>query len=341
MRRTLKNVAGMLALAFAMAATAQEPALLRLNTFPNATNLALYLGLAHGTFGKYGVRLELLFTQNSEAQRDGLAAGTFDLAYSAVDNAVAMVELAKHDVIIVAGGDSSMNEFMVRPEIASLADLRGRTLVVDRPNTAYALQAKKILRGAGLIEGRDYAIKPVGFTPDRIAAMEKGTDNAAAGMLNPPFSFAAKDRGLKSFGRAIDLIGPYQGGGIFVMRGWARGHGALLERFLAAYIEATRLALSPANRAEAIALLAARLKQDPKVAARTYDEALTQPRFGLAPDARFDAEGFRAVLALRAEIEGQWGGTPPSPEKYLDLGYYERALRQVERGQPEQAASPR
>jgi len=40
-------------------------------------------------------------------------------------------------------------------------------------------------------------------------------------------------------------------------------------------------------------------------------------------------DGFKAVLALRAEIEGQWGGKPPAPDKYLDLGYYERALALV------------
>ena len=76
-----------------------------------------------------------------------------------------------------------------------------------------------------------------------------------------------------------------------------------------------------------MALIAERLKQDPKVAARTYDEALLQPRFGLVPDAKLDLGGLRAVLALRAEIEGQWGGVPPAPERYIDLGYYERALK--------------
>jgi len=35
------------------------------------------------------------------------------------------------------------------------------------------------------------------------------------------------------------------------------------------------------------------------------------------------------VLALRAEIEGQWGGKPPAPEKCLDLGYYGRALKRL------------
>jgi len=172
-------------------------------------------------------------------------------------------------------------------------------------------------------------VKPIGGTPQRIEAMEKSAENAA-GMLNPPFSFAAKDKGLKSFGRAIDLLGPYQAGGAFVMRGWARANGPLLERYIAAYIESVRMATAPANRAQMISLIATRLKQDPRAAERSY-EALMEPRFGLAPDARFDMEGFKAVLALRAEIEGQWGGKAPAPEKYIDLGYYARAMDLVER----------
>jgi hypothetical protein len=55
------------------------------------------------------------------------------------------------------------------------------------------------------------------------------------------------------------------------------------------------------------------------------------PRFSLAPDARFDMEGFKAVLALRSEIEGQWGGKAPGPEKYIDLGCCDRAMNLVGR----------
>ena len=50
---------------------------------------------------------------------------------------------------------------------------------------------------------------------------------------------------------------------------------------------------------------------------------------GLAPDARFDMEGFKTVLALRAEIEGQWGGKPPAPDRYIDLRYYQRAVERL------------
>ena len=56
-------------------------------------------------------------------------------------------------------------------------------------------------------------------------------------------------------------------------------------------------------------------------------EALTTPGFGMATDAGLSREGFRNVLSLRAEMEGQWGGVAPDPAKYLDLSFYERALR--------------
>ena len=46
---------------------------------------------------------------------------------------------------------------------------------------------------------------------------------------------------------------------------------------------------------------------------------------------RFDMQGFRNVLALRAEIEGSWGGKAPPPERYIDLSYYDNALKRVAR----------
>ena len=155
-------------------------------------------------------------------------------------------------------------------------------------------------------------------TTARLEAMTKDKANAA-GLLNPPFSFRAKAAGLKDMGAPAAAIGSYQADGAFVMREWAKAND------IKAYVEGRRWALDPANKAEAIALLAERLKLAPEVAAQSYAVA-TDPVDGIARDAKLDMAGFRNVLKLRAEIEGQWGGNPPPPDKYLDLSYYERAL---------------
>jgi len=313
-----------LAMLASQAVVAQTP--VKAKVFPGAQALPLMAGLQQGYFERRGIQFELLFTTNSQELRDDLANGTVQVAHSAVDNAVAMVELAKHDVIIVSGGDSSMNEFFVQPEIRSFADLKGKTVIVDAVNTAYALQAKKILRMNGL-KDTDYTLKPVGGTMFRYRAMKDDKSNAAS-MLNPPFSIEAANGGLKSMGRAVDIIGPYQATGAFVLRKWAAANADTLERYIAAIIESTRWVRAPENKAAAAKMLAERFKLDPAVAAKTLD-FLHDPKFGLARDASFDMEGFKSVLALRAEIEGSWGGKPPAPERYVDLSYYEKAKHRV------------
>jgi ABC-type nitrate/sulfonate/bicarbonate transport system substrate-binding protein len=313
----------------ALGPTANSAEVLRVNTFPNAKALPVYVGIAEGLFAKYGLTVELETTESSQNQRDGLAAGRFQIAHAALDNAVAMVEVANRDVVIVSGGDSGMNEFFVQPGISSFADLKGKTIVVDAPDTAYALQAKKLLLQHGLKEGADYSVKPVGAVAFRYKAMIEDRTNAG-GILNLPYTVEAAERGLKSLGGLVDLLGPYQAVGAFTMRAWARDNAQTLERYLAAYVEALRFIRDPAHRGTAEDLLVEKLKLDRRIAERTYD-LLAVPSTGFTPDAKFDVEGFRNMLALRAEIERKPGTEATPPGRYVDLGFYERAMKLVGR----------
>jgi ABC-type nitrate/sulfonate/bicarbonate transport system substrate-binding protein len=313
---------GIAALVFHAAAGAADPATVRVNAFPNAKALPLHAGIASGIFEKRGLALQLSFTENSTRQRERLAAGEFDLVHSAVDNAVAMVEVAKKDVVIVTGGDSGMNEFFVQAYVRSFADLRGRKLVVDAPNTAYAIQAKKILLKHGLKDGTDYTVVPVGRGELRLKAMAENRDYAAA-VLNLPFTIQAEQLGMKSLGNTVDILGPYQANGAFALRAWVEANGALLERYIAAYVESLRWVRRPENQARCVAILMDKLKISRDVAERTY-RLLVDPVRGFTPDAAFDREGFSNLLALRAEIER--GSAPPPAEKYVDLSYYRRAI---------------
>jgi ABC-type nitrate/sulfonate/bicarbonate transport system substrate-binding protein len=277
-----------------------------------------------GLFAKYGIEVENDNKKNSDELRADLAAGKGDLAYLAVDNAVAMVELAHQDVVIVMGGEGSQNELIAQPDIKSIGDLRGKTLIVDAPNTAYALQMKKILLQNGMTAGKDYEIKPFGATPQRLIAMREHKDFAGS-MLGPPVSLVAKHEGFVSLGSVQQIIGPYQAAGFFTQRAWAKDHRELLISFLSACIEAQRWLLAPANKQKVIELLASEYHLAPEIAAEDYQLNITGPG-GFEKDAQFDLRGFENVLKLRAEVEGQWGGHPPAPEKYYDPSYYGAAL---------------
>jgi ABC-type nitrate/sulfonate/bicarbonate transport system substrate-binding protein len=275
-------------------------------------------------FAKYAVDVEMENSANSDELRTKLAAGKGDLAYLAVDNAVAMVELAHQDVVIVMGGEGSQNELIAQPEIKSAKDLSGKTLIVDAPNTAYALQMKKILLLSGMQAGKDYDMKAFGATPQRLIAMREHKEYAGS-MLGPPSSIIAKRAGFVSLGSVQELIGPYQAAGFFAERQHARERREALTNFLAAIIEAQRWLLAPANKQQVIDIMIKESHLAPEVAAESYESLMTRPG-GFAKDAAFDLDGFKNVLKLRAEVEGSWGGHPPSSEKYYDPAYYNAAL---------------
>jgi ABC-type nitrate/sulfonate/bicarbonate transport system substrate-binding protein len=306
-------------------ASAQQ-APLKVIVFPGLSNLAILSAQHKGLFAKRNVSIELINTPNSTELRNGLAEGRYHIAHAAVDNAVAQIENNKVEASIVMGGDGGLNMLIVQPEINALEDLKGKTVVVDAPNTAYAFLLYKMLKVKGLERGKDYKVNPVGGTGQRLEAMKKDKANVG-GMMNPPFSIrAVKQDGFKSLGSPAAVVGPYQAGGVWVLKAWAKANEDLLVRYLQANIEGIRWAVDPANTAEATRLLADRLKLDIDTAAASLAMGLDAKAGGFAKDLAFDMEGFKTVLALRAEMEGQWGGKPPAPDKFLDGSYYAKAL---------------
>jgi ABC-type nitrate/sulfonate/bicarbonate transport system substrate-binding protein len=311
---------------YSLHAQTPVPPVVRIVCLP-ARPLALAAAEANGIFAKYGISVQADVAPNSDVLRSGLADGKYMVAHAAVDNEVAMYEAGDTDVVIVMGGEGSTNEVIAQANVHAIADLRGKTLIVDAPHTAYALQLKQILLSSGMQAGRDYELEQVGSTPARLQAMRDKKDYAAS-MLGAPTSILAKADGFVSLGNTQTLIGPYQGIGAFVKKSWAKDNSALLVKYIAASVEAQRWLMSPANKEQVIALMAKEWKLTPEIAAQTY-AVTVEGAGGLEKDASFDLDGFKNVLKIRAEVEGQWQGRPPTPEKYFDLSYYSTALSQA------------
>lgn len=308
------------AFAIAPRAAHAEDAKLTVIVFPGVQNLPMFAAQAKGFYAKRGLNVDVKFTPNSDELRNGLAEGRYQIAHSAVDNAFALKDKANVDIAVVLGGDNSFNHLIAQPEIATLADVKGKTVVVDAVNTAYAFQLYEMLKQKGVNKG-DYQIKSTGGTATRLAAMTK--DKAmAAGMMNPPFSTRAIKAGLKDMGTAASALGAYQGTTAFIMREWGKTHNDIVVKYLQAYVEGWRWCFDPKNKAEAIALLSERLKLPTDVAQSAYES--TKSDFD--HEGAINMEGVKNVLKLRAEFEG---GTPAAPDKYLDLSYYQKALTRL------------
>lgn len=285
--------------------------------FPGVQNLPMFAAQAKGFYAKRNLDVDIKFTPNSDELRNGLAEGRYQIAHSAIDNAFALKDKANADIAVVLGGDNSFNRLIVQRDINSLADIKGKTVVVDAVNTAYAFQLYEMLRQKGLNKS-DYEIKSVGGTSARLEAMTKDKAMVAA-MMNPPFSVRGEKAGLKDMGTAAAALGAYQGTSAFVLREWGKTNANMLVKYIEAYIEGRRWSFDPKNKDEAVALLAERLKLPADIAALAYDR--TKDDF--SPDGAIDMAGVKNVLKLRAQYEG---GSPAEPEKYIDLSYYQKAL---------------
>jgi ABC-type nitrate/sulfonate/bicarbonate transport system substrate-binding protein len=287
--------------------------------FPGTQTLPLFAAQALGFFHKRGLSVELKPAPNSEEQRQGLAAGRYQIVHGAADQCVALVA-AGVDAIIVAGGDNGFNHLFVQPDIARVEDLRGRTLVADIANTGWSFVLYDILKRQGLNRS-DYAIHEAGAPFRRFAAIRDDKSMAAA-ILNPPYAIYARRAGLKDMGAVVDTIGSYLGTVPYVLRAWAAANAETLTAYIAAMIEGLRWSFDPANRSAVAMLYTERLGVPADIAAEIAVIA-TNPDRGLAPDAAFDTAGFATVLRLRAAFED--GAIQPS-ERYFDLSYHRRAL---------------
>ena len=307
-------------------ALAQESSLITLKV--GGGSFTTSIAQTNGIFAKYGLQIQLprLAAGGSEEVRGWLASGQLDLADYGVDNAIAMVENAGVDVILVAATDYTPTELMAQPEFKSLADLRGKTVLVDAPNTQNALALKKILSTVGLNPRVDYQMKEAGGTTMRVAAMLKQKEYAAT-MASGQTAVQARQAGLVSLASTANIFGPVLRYGVFTRRQWAKENSVLLVRYIAAHIEAQRWIMNPANKDKVIDIVAEQAKLPRELAAGIY-EMDTGPN-GLAKDAAIDVVRLSNVLKFRAEVEGSWGGKAPAPERYYDAYYHEKALAMV------------
>ena len=298
------------------------PAPLRIITFPGVQNLPSFAAEANGFYERRSLAVETIFTQSSEQQRNGLAEGVYDIAHSAIDNAVSMVDAAGQDVAIVIGLDRGFNKLIAQPEIASYEHLRGKTLGVDAPDTAFALIAYDMLRRKGLKPG-DYNVKPIGATRFRLQALQDRSIDVS--MLNLPFNLFAQQAGLKVLDNPNDVVDEYQSAGGFVRRAWGEANRDTLVRYLASYIDGLRWSLQPTNRDAAVALLQTRMEIARDVAEESFNQ-IADPQRGFTTDARLSHPGMATVLKLRAGYTGASLDSIPAPDKYLDESYYRAAL---------------
>lgn len=298
-------------------------------SFPGGSNWPVWIAQEKGYFSQGGIEVTLTATPNSVFQLTNLIAGKFDIATTAFDNVVAYMEgqgevavSTQPDLFVVMGSIPSMPALTVSPDIKSYQDLKGKKLAADALTTGYAFVLFDLLKRNGLNTG-DYQVDNVGGTPARLAGMREG--KYAGALMTLPYDLIAKAAGFRVLQYAIDVYEHYQESIVTTRRSWAAANEKKLVAFIKGNITAIEWLRDAKNKEEAIAIYRKYLPQlSPELAAQIY-AAVTGPK-GVAPQARLDMAGIRRLLELRSEY-GRPKKTLSDPARYIDLKYYDAALR--------------
>jgi ABC-type nitrate/sulfonate/bicarbonate transport system substrate-binding protein len=302
----------------------------KLIAFPGAPNLPIFVAQENGWFERHGVKLEMKMTPSSAYQAEALAKGEFDIAGSAVDNVVAYTEgqgavalPQTPDFFAFLGGTEIELAIVAQPDIKKVADLAGKPVALDAPGTGFAFVFYHLLEQGGLKPGA-YKVDAVGATPQRWESVKAG--NHAATMTIEPFTSIAKAQGFNILARSTESLKDYQGGTYLARRSWAKDKRAAIIGYIRGYLDGLAWTLDPANREAASQIL---LKNMPEIKPPVVGAVMTSllsPRSGLTPKGAITIEGLKTVLELRSRY-GKGAVKLTDPAKYIDLSYYEEALR--------------
>lgn len=288
---------------------------------------AIIAAEAKGFLERENIRVEIDTVTDSPTLLRNLIRGRYDLILNNADNVIAWAEgqgedPQKNDFVIFLGGSQGVDQkLIVAPGIDDYAGLKGKVFAVDAPTTGYAVVGVCILKQHGLEWNRDYTFKAFGNTTARANAMSRGE---AAGAMMSLSDDEIRKRGFKVLAEARDYVRHYARGLGATRRQWADANEDLVVRFIRAMIRATDWLQDPKNKDEAVQALLGEAKNDRARAEAMYRQAL-DPAMGLTPRSRIDVDGIRTVLDLR-ESAGLMKPPVPKPEKYIDEGFYRKAL---------------
>jgi ABC-type nitrate/sulfonate/bicarbonate transport system substrate-binding protein len=315
------KIIGILAGALALSVVPSEPRAqqkdlrkLRLNVF--RVDAATVAARVRGFFAAEGLEVSITPTPNSTDQMRGISKGTYDIASTAFDNVLAWSGREGAEIVAVAQiSDRTVLPVFVRPEIKTWEDLKGKKLAADAVDTAFALVLRRVLLAHGLDLNRgDYELVALGATGQRLESMVKG--ETFAGILNAPFDAKALAAGLKRMGDSREVLPDYPNTIFAVNREWGQKNRETVVAFLRAWLTGIRWVKDPANREEAVKMVAAELKLNPKSAAESVGELSTSGKLNLP--------GLQTVLDLRTQFGFKLNKGDKLPA-YYDESYFSAA----------------
>ncbi|HVY59893.1 MAG TPA: ABC transporter substrate-binding protein [Xanthobacteraceae bacterium] len=304
----------------AAAACVAKPAIVRaaepLNVsvvLGNSIHWVQFVAADKGFYKEAGFEPKVLALQSSPQSIQMALSGGFHVATSQPESFVAAVQQGA-TVLAAMSAPTNKTDWVLTGArgVKSLADLKGKIIGVSSLRTSEVWLTSKLMEKSG-IPRDSYNFKMAGTSPAKVAALESAAGDIGAAVLFQPSAEVAIRQGLVPLARYEDMR-DYPTILYVVNKDWA-AKGDAGKRVSHVIQRSHAWLWDPANRTEALNILAKYTKRDMAILQTIYDDYFVRGKF-YSKTGEVDREGLKAALADMAEDGAVFKVAPP-PEKFL------------------------
>jgi ABC-type nitrate/sulfonate/bicarbonate transport system substrate-binding protein len=199
---------------------------------------AIWLAGEARLFQKNGIDAEVLYLE-SALVRTALIVG--EIAIGGMSGTtMAAPRLQGADPIIIASFANALQyRLVVRPDIGTVADLKGKRVGVAGFGLGAHRGAQVMLAKLGLNPDRDVTMLQIGGDPTRLSALLSGTIDAS--VFNPPLHHRAVEAGMRILANIEDMNFPVQGSALVTTDRFIKKNQDLVQRAVRSIIESIHL----------------------------------------------------------------------------------------------------
>lgn len=279
----------------------------------------LYFGVNQGLFADEGLAVEFMTLRTDLAIA---ALGTGKVDYITHGGAAMRAAAQGFPLKLVFALDEKTPFWLVaRPEIKSVAELKGKKIGISFPGDTPQIILKRYLRRQGIDPDRDVGYISGQFSPTALQSLLGGVLDAA--VLAPPFNVIAVEQGLTALtflGQSVpDAV---SSNGLVASAQKLKSRPDEVKRVVRAALRS--LDRFRRDKKAAVEFLASHFDISPTIAARAYPNALEI----LTADGEINAEKVRQILLMLQDV-GKKEPLAVDPASLIDFSFLRQARKEL------------
>ncbi len=285
-------------------------------------SLPVFIAYRQGFFTREGLDFgQILIPGGGDKMIAALHDGSVDITHVATPYLIRSALAGSDAVAIAAEFDNPIYSLVVKPEIRTFGDLRGKLVGLADEGGTIAISMRKLLVQNGLGEG-DFRVKVISGTPARFSCLERGACDAVP--LGQPQDLVAESQGFRLLGFSNQAVPNYLYTVTAARRSWADAHKEILISYIHGLASAFKFIRDPTNRPEVVKAIVDATGFSDESAEKTLILYFEPERHVLPQRGEIDLRGLDEVIAIMGAA-GILNNPLPASEEFVDRQYLHAA----------------